>query len=203
MTSEEAGEGARGPSRYLGSSAHQEGSEAAPQPRPPAGDLGSGDPFEEGELRTTNALPESRAAPRLSPYLPSAAGAAHHLPRALTQTRGTANLQNRAAQELLAGPDGWCRIPGFLSLPNFPPSFSFFPVALCVSLQVSLYCTLCLQSHTRSRDTTSPGTAPRGRKGWVGAKGAEWGGGSRLQLHSRYNVEAVGAREVLQRHFAN
>lgn len=135
------GGGGTGPKQRSGVFRAPRGKRGHPQPRPPARDLGSGDPFEEGEVRTTNALPESRAAPRLSPYLPSAAGAAHHLPRALTQTRGTANLQNRAAQELLAWPDGWSRIPGFLSFPNFPPSFSFFPVALCVSLQVSLYCT--------------------------------------------------------------
>lgn len=161
--------------------------------------------MEEGEVRTTDELPESRAAPWLSPYLPSAAGAAHHLPRALTQTREAANLQNRAAQESLAGPGGWSRIPGFLSFPNFPPSFSFFPVALCVSLQVSLYCTDTLFAkpyafprHYLARDRAEgpPGV------GW-GVKGAELGGGSRVQLHSRYNVDAVGPGEVLQRHFAN
>lgn len=205
VTSEEAGEGARGQRRDLGSSAHQEGSEAAPQPRPPAGDPGSGGPFEEGEVRTTDELPESRAAPRLSPYLPSAAGAAHHLPRALTQTRaGQPTCKTERHRNYSPG-----RAAGLGSLDFFLsqlPSFLLFLSSGFVRVPPGF---TLLHRHFVGKALRVPETLPRpgprrgAARGRVGVKGAELGGGSRLQLHSRYNVEAVGAGEVLQRHFAN
>lgn len=161
----------RGPQQSSGVLRAPKGGPGRSQPCPPAGDVGSGDPLEEEEARAPDALLESRAAPRLSPYLPSAAGAAHHLPRALTQTCRAANLQNRAAQELPAGLGGWSRTPGFLSFLNFRPPFSFFPVALCVSLQVSLYCTdtLFAKPYTPLRHYLAR-TEPRGRKGEGGGE---------------------------------
>lgn len=153
---------------------------------------------------------EPRAAPRLPPYLPSAAGTAHHLLRALTDPPGSQPA--RQSSRGIRYPPAWrlSGTPGFLSFPNFPPPSSFFPLALCLSLQVSLYCTdtVCKALHAPETDATSPGTTPRGLGGKGGGAGrGRGGGGSQLPLQSRCNVEAVGlgggAGEVLQRHFAN
>ena len=186
------GGGARGRSRDPGSSAQQEGSQVAPQPRPRAGDLGSGDPFEDGEARATDAFPESRAAPGFLLTCPQLPGP---LTIYLAPSHRPSGQPTCKTEQHRNYPPGWAVGPGppdfFLSPTSLLP-FSFFPVALCVSLQVSLYCThtLCLQSPTRSRDTASPGTAPRGRK--------EEGGGERGRA-GRWLEVAVALRAAWRR----
>lgn len=175
---------------------------APSQPRPPAGDLGSGGRCEEGEARRATTVPGWRAAPRLPPYLPSAAGAVHHLPRALSQTLGAANLQNRAAQ---VSPRRRVWEPRVASLPNFPlPGSCFFQeLCACPSRFLFIAQILCLQSPAcfSSPDLASTGTG--GREGG-GFRGTEFGGGSRWPLHSsRWNMEAVGTGEMPQSHLAN
>lgn len=152
-------------------------------PAPPTcRDPGSGDPSEERNARAPGAY-QSPERPGGFLLTSLSSGAAHHLPRALTDPLGS----QPAKQNRRNYPPGWrlSRTAGFLSFPNFPPPVSFFPLALCVSLQVSLYCTDTLQSPTRSRDTTLPRSVPRGLKGEGGVRGAELGGSSRLPLHSR------------------
>lgn len=170
-----------------GSSAQQEGSQVASQPRPPhARDRGSGDPFEGGGGQEPRRVPRVPGGQRLSPYLPSAAGAAHHLPLALTQTLWTANLQNRAAQELPRARAGGQGAAGFLSFPNFPPPFLFLSSGF---VRVLPGFTL-LHRHFVCKAPHAPDTVPHpgphrgGRKEKVGVRGAELGGGSRLPWHS-------------------
>ena len=148
------GGGVRGRSGAPGSSAQQEGSQVASQPRPPPPPMpGTG---EEGtRLRKGRQEPPKRSQ---SPGRP----AAFSLPALSCRGRSpstsrphTDPLGGQPAKQsgtgITRGAGRWVRDPPdfFLSPISLLP-FSFFLVALCVSLQVSLYCidTLFAKPHT-------------------------------------------------------
>lgn len=144
---------------------------AASQPRPLPGPREAETLFKKGGGPSHLWTPQIPGGPvaRLSPYLPSAAGAAHHLPRARTRPCQAADLQNRAAE---GSPSdcGRARTPGVLSFltslrPTLPFQGFFFFFGRCASR--FHFIALCLRSRTRSRETPpSPGPregAARGR----------------------------------------
>lgn len=99
----------------------------------------------------------------------------------------------RSGTGITRGAGRWVRDPPdfFLSPTSLLP-FSFFPVALCVSLQVSLYCTLCLQSPTRSRHSASPGTSPRGPQGEGGGERGRAGRWLEVALRAAWRRWGLG-----------
>ena len=148
------GGGVRGRSGAPGSSAQQEGSQGASQPRPPhARDRGRGTHLRRGGwgwARATDAFPESRAASGFLLTCPQLPGpltiylSLSHRPSGRPTCKTERHKNYR-------GPGRGVREPRdfFLSPTSLLP-FSFFLVALCVSFQVSLYCTdtLFAKPHT-------------------------------------------------------
>lgn len=147
------GGGVRGRSGAPGSSAQQEGSQVASQPRPPPPMPGTG----EAGTRLSRGRQEPPT-PSQSPGRP----AAFSLPALSCRGRSpstsrphTDPLGGQPAKQsgtgITRGAGRWVRDPPdfFLSPTSLLPFF-FFLVALCVSLQVSLYCTdtLFAKPHT-------------------------------------------------------
>lgn len=146
------GGGVRGRSGAPGSSAQQEGSQVASQPLPPpmpgTGEAGT-------SLRRGRQEPPKRSQ---SPGRP----AAFSLPALSCRGRSpstsrphTDPLGGQPAKQsgtgITRGAGRWVRdSPDFFLSPTSLLPFSFFLVALCVSLQVSLYCTdtLFAKPHT-------------------------------------------------------
>lgn len=138
---------------------------------------------------------EPRAAPRLPPYLPSAAGTAHHLLRALTDPPGSQPARQSSRGIRYPPARRLSGTPGFLSFPNFPPPSFFFLLALCLSLQVSLYCTdtLFAKPYTLPRQTLPRPGPRRGASGGKGrgGEGQRWG---RLAVAPAVRVQRGGGR---------
>ena len=179
------GGGVRGRSGAPGSSAQQEGSQVASQPRPPpphARDRGRGDPFEEGEARATEAFPESRATSGFLLTCPQLPGpltiylTPSHRPSGRPTCKTERHRNYPRGRAVGQGP------AGFLSFSNFPPPFLFLSSGF---VRVSPGFTL-LHRHFVCKAPHAPYTVPRpgphrgGRKDKVGVRGAELGGGSRL-----------------------
>lgn len=174
MTSEEAG--ARGRGGALGSAEHPDGSQAAPQPRPPAWTLEAGGPVWRGRGESTPRVlsapggPASFSLPALSRRDCSPSTSRPHRPARQPTCKAEQRRNSLpAGLEVVRDP----------RVSFFPPTSSFLPLALCLSLQVSLYCTDTLFAkphHAPERDTTWPGTTPRGLGGKGGGKRGRAGG---------------------------
>lgn len=179
------GAGPQRSSGVLGSARGEPGGFPAPPPSN-ARDRGSGDQFEEGEARATEAFPESRATSGFLLTCPQLPGpltiylTPSHRPsgRPTCKTERHRNYpRGRAVGQGLAG---------FLSFSNFPPPFLFLSSGF---VRVSPGFTL-LHRHFVCKAPHAPDTVPRpgphrgGRKEKVGVRGAELGGGSRLPWHS-------------------
>lgn len=147
------GGGVRGRSGAPGSSAQQEGSQVASQPRPPppmpgTGEAGTRKSRGRQEPPTRSQSPGRPAAFSL-PAL-SCRGRSPSTSRPHTDPLG-GQPAKRSGTGITRGAGRWVRdTPDFFLSPTSLLPFSFFPVALCVSLQVSLYCTdtLFAKPHT-------------------------------------------------------
>lgn len=169
------------------------------QPRPPAGDLGSGGG---GSIRGRGGEGShhrpgvARGALLTCPPLPGLL-TIYLAPSARPSWQPTCKTEPHRYY-----PGGGSGTPGFLLSPTslFPsPAFSRSFCA-CSSGFHFIAQILCLQSPTCF---SSPKPGLNRDSGGGGCRGTEFGGGWRWPLHSRCNMEAVGTEEILHSHLAN